>query len=78
MMGMIEYVSSAKAAEQLGVSPRTVSRAAKSRGIGVFVDGRLVAIDPRDIAKIRPFIHSTPGNPDWIARSRELRRAKKK
>lgn len=72
---MVDYVSSATAAQQLGVSRRTVSRAAKSRGIGIFVDGRLVAIDPKDIAKIRPFIHATPGNPDWIARSRKARKA---
>lgn len=68
-MAIIEYVSTATAAERLGVSRRTVSRAARSRGIGIFVEGRLVAIDPRDIDKIKPLLHATPGNPNWIARA---------
>ena len=76
---MIEYVSMATAAERLGVSRRTVCRAAKSKGIGIFVDGRLVAIDPRDIDKIKPLIHATPGNPNWIAqRSKQVATKRKR
>lgn len=75
---MIEYVSSATAAERLGVSRRTVSRAAHAKGIGIFVDGRLVAIDPRDIEKIKPLLHETPGNPNWIARRATASTSKKR
>jgi predicted DNA-binding protein (UPF0251 family) len=66
-----EYVSSTTAAQKLGVSRRTVSRAAKSCGLGIFVEGRLVAISPKDIDRIRPAIHSTPGNPNWIANKKK-------
>jgi DNA-binding LacI/PurR family transcriptional regulator len=73
---MVEYVTPSKAAESLGVSRSTVSRAARSGGVGVFVEGRLVAISPNDIDKIKPFIHQTPGNPNWIARAQKQQKSR--
>lgn len=74
----IQYLSAASVATALGVSRSTVSRAARATSVGVFVDGRLVAVDPKDIDKLRPLIHATPGNPNWIAKRRTTPRKKRR
>lgn len=75
---MIEYLSLASVATSLGVSRSTVSRAARATSVGVFVNGRLVAVDPKDVDKLRPFIHETPGNPNWIAKRRVAPKKKRR
>jgi len=74
----IDYMSASGAAEKLGVSRSSVARAARSQGVGIFVDGRLVAIDPRDLDRMKPALRETPGNPNWIAlRGKTTKRRKK-
>ena len=42
------------------------------------MDGRLVAIDPRDLDRMKPALRETPGNPNWIAlRGKTTKRRKK-
>lgn len=76
------YVDIAQAATMLGCSRSTAARAAKSARAGVFVAGpsglRLVAIDRRELARLRPFIHETPGNPNMIAAGRASRLRKRR
>lgn len=67
----VVYVSGQEAARRLGTTSATVSRAARKARVGIVVeDGRLVAIAASDVEKLRPHIHGTPGNPDWIAAGR--------
>jgi DNA-binding MurR/RpiR family transcriptional regulator len=63
------YFTSSEAAERLGCSVKTVTRAARRAGIGVFVHGgnRLAALHPTDLKRMQAVIHATSGNPDWIA-----------
>ena len=62
------YISGQEAAKRLGVAPITVSRIARREGIGIIVEGgRLAALAITDLQLIRPHIHETSGNPDWIA-----------
>jgi excisionase family DNA binding protein len=62
------YFSTRQAAEKLRCSARTISRAAKKANAGIyFIDGRLAALAPSDLAVIQPLIHETSGNPNWIA-----------
>jgi transposase len=69
------YYSTRQAAEKLGCSAKTISRAAKRANVGIhFINGRLAALAPSDLAAIRPFIHETSGNPDWIAAAKRPRR----
>jgi hypothetical protein len=65
----VVYLTSAEAAEALGCSVKTVTRAARKALIGVFVHGgnRLAAIHPKDLAAMRAIIQPTSGNPNWIA-----------
>ena len=65
----VVYLTSSEAAEKLGCSVKTVTRAARRAGIGVFVHGgnRLAALHPSDLTRMRSVIHATSGNPDWIA-----------
>lgn len=66
------YYSTRQAAEKLGCSAKTVARAAKKGGVGIyFVGGRLAALAPADLARLRPLIHETSGNPQWIAAGKE-------
>jgi transposase len=69
------YYSTRQAAEKLGCSAKTISRAAKKANVGIhFVGGRLAALAPADLSALRPFIHETSGNPDWIAAAKKPRR----
>lgn len=62
------YYSTRQAAERLGCSAKTISRAAKKSGRGIyFIGGRLAALSPADLAALKPHIHETSGNPNWIA-----------
>jgi excisionase family DNA binding protein len=62
------YYSTRQAAERLGCSAKTISRAAKKAGVGIhFIGGRLAALAPADLLALKPHIHETSGNPDWIA-----------
>ena len=67
---ILNYLSAAEVAKRLGCSPNSISRAAKSAGVGVIAGGRLVAIAPDDVSKVSAFVHATPGNPVWIAGKR--------
>lgn len=74
----IDYMSASGAAAKLGVSRSSVSRVARAQGVGIFVDGRLVALDPRDLDRLKPALRETPGNPNWIAlRGKGAKRRKK-
>jgi hypothetical protein len=72
----VVYLTTAEAAAKLGVCKKTVARAARRAGLGVFVAGgrRLAALHPADVAKMRGVIHETPGNPAWIAAARPRKR----
>ena len=65
----VVYFTSSEAAEKLGCSVKTITRAARRAGIGVFVHGgnRLAALHPSDLKRMQAVIHTTSGNPDWIA-----------
>jgi len=68
----VGYFTTHEAAAKLGCSAATVSRAARRNGIGVFLSsGRLAALTPADVLKIKPLIHTTSGNPNWIAQRRQ-------
>jgi hypothetical protein len=69
------YYSTRQAAEKLGCSAKTISRAAKKANVGIhFINGRLAALAPADLMMIQPFIHETSGNPVWIAAGKKPRR----
>lgn len=64
----VVYLSMESAAKRLGCSSPTVRRIAKARGVGILADGeRIVAVAEHELPLIKPFIHSTSGNPVWIA-----------
>lgn len=65
----VVYLTSSEAAEKLGCCVKTVTRAARRAGIGVFVHGgkRLAALHPADLTRMKSVIHETSGNPIWIA-----------
>jgi hypothetical protein len=72
---MIEYLTASEAARRLHVSVNSIGRAAREKQIGIFAGGRLVALAPTDLDKLRPALHATPGNPNWIAsRGKRVRR----
>lgn len=74
----VVYISGQEAARRLGVAPITISRVARRTGIGVFVeDGRLAALATHDLPRLKPHIHGTSGNPEWIAARGKKLRAKK-
>ena len=66
---IVVYLTSSEAAEKLGCSVKTVTRAARRAGVGVFVHGgnRLAALHPSDLTRMKSVIHESSGNPDWIA-----------
>jgi hypothetical protein len=69
------YYSTRQAAEKLGCSPTTISRAARKTGLGIwFRGGRLAALSPADLAALKPHIQAGPGNPDWIAEGKKRRK----
>lgn len=62
------YYSAKQVAESLECGSATVRRAAKRAKVGIYVaGGRLVALSPADIEALKPYIHETSGNPNWIA-----------
>jgi excisionase family DNA binding protein len=72
------YYSTRQAAERLGCSAKTISRAAKKAGVGIhFIGGRLAALAPADLLALKPHIHETSGNPDWIAAAKPKLRRKR-
>ena len=71
---MSGYVSASAAAKMVGCSRSSICRAAKKGGLGVFAGTRLAAISISDIEKIRPLIHATAGNPNWIAAKKNERK----
>lgn len=78
----VVYLTSHEAAEKLGCSVKTITRAARRAGCGVFVHGgnRLAALHPTDLLRMKAVIHDTSGNPLWIAAAVEkkpVRRRKK-
>ncbi len=71
----VGYYSTRQAAEKLGCSAKTISRAARKTGRGIwFIGGRLAALSPTDLVALKPHINDTPGNPDWIAAAKAKRR----
>lgn len=73
----VGYYSTRQAAEKLGCSAKTISRAARKTGRGIwFIGGRLAALSPLDLAALKPHIHETSGNPDWISAAKAKRRRK--
>ena len=65
------YYSTRQAAAKMKCSAKTISRAAKKAGVGIhFIGGRLAALAPADLLALKPHIHETSGNPDWIAAGR--------
>lgn len=64
---MTEYLTASEAARQLGVSVNSIGRAAREKRLGIFAGGRLVAVAPADLSKLKASVHATPGNPNWIA-----------
>jgi hypothetical protein len=78
----VVYISGQEAARRLGCASITVSRVARKHRIGVIVeDGRLAALSESDLTRLRPLIHQSRGNPDWIAagvarKKRQPRRTK--
>lgn len=72
------YYSTRQAAERLGCSAKTVSRVAAKAGVGIhFINGRLAALSPADLTAIKPLIHETSGNPNWIATAKPKVRRKR-
>ncbi len=62
------YFSGTQAAKQLGCSVKTICRAARRADVGIWlISGRLAALSPADVAALKPHIHETSGNPNWIA-----------
>jgi hypothetical protein len=74
------YFTSSEAAEKLGCSVKTVTRAARRAGLGVFVHGgnRLAALHSNDLKMMKSVIHATSGNPDWIAAAKDKKHKKHK
>ena len=71
---MIQILTLGDAAKVLQCSTATVSRAAHSVGVGYVAGARLMGFNKTDLPKLRPAIHKTAGNPDWIARARRRKR----
>lgn len=73
----VVYISGQEAARRLGCAHTTVSRVARSNGIGVIVeDGRLAALATTDLPTLKAYIKPTSGNPVWIASAKTKRRRK--
>ncbi len=76
----VVYLTSSEAAEKLGCCVKTITRAARRAGIGVFVHGgqRLAALHPADLTRMKAVIHETSGNPLWIAAAAEKKPARRR
>ena len=62
------WLSTSDVAVRIGCCSRTVSRAARRAGVGVYLKcGRLVAIAADDVPAIRSVVHAAAGNPNWIS-----------
>ena len=71
------YLSIGEVAAKLGCGHSTVCRAATAARCGVRLASskRLVALTLDDVAKLRPHVHATAGNPVWIAnKGRKIKR----
>jgi len=58
-------LSPSELAEEFGCRRQTVVRAAARVNVGVYAAGRMVAVRPKDKAKVRKAIHPTRGNPEF-------------
>jgi hypothetical protein len=76
----MNYLSAVEAAARLGCAVKTVTRAAREAKCGIYTNGgsRLVAVSPLDLPRLRPHIHTTSGNPVWIAAKKTTARARRK
>lgn len=75
----VGYYSTRQAAAKLGCSEKTISRAARRSGIGIyFIGGRLAALAPTDLTALRSVIHETSGNPNWIAAGQAAKKRRRK
>lgn len=76
----VVYLTSHEAAERLQCSVKTITRAARRAGCGVFVHGgnRLAALHPADLKRMREVIQPTSGNPVWIAAAAEKKPARRR
>jgi hypothetical protein len=70
---MIHILTLADVAKLIGCSKATVSRAAHTAKVGFVAGNRLMGFTKDDIVKIKPYVHETAGNPDWIALKRKRR-----
>lgn len=71
----VVYISGQEAARRLGCAPVTISRIARKHSIGIIVEGgRLAALAVHDLPRIRPHLHATSGNPNWIAAGKSKRK----
>jgi hypothetical protein len=73
----MNHLTATLAAKMLECSRSSVCRAAKASGTGIYANGRLVAIPENQLNKIKPFIHETAGNPDWIAAKKRRKPARR-
>ncbi len=72
----VEYIDATEAAERLDTSRATIRRTAKSIGVGIHVRNRLVALTAKDVERIKKNMHGRPGNPEWIAAAKTIRKRK--
>lgn len=63
---MTTILTAVEAADRLGTSPSSVSRAAAKAGVGVRrADGRLVGLSAADLKKVAKHLHYERGNPNF-------------
>lgn len=76
----VVYLTSHEAAEKLGCSVKTITRAARRVGCGVFVHGgnRLAALHPSDLKRMKEVIQPSSGNPLWIAAAADKKPARRR
>jgi hypothetical protein len=75
----VTYISMQGAAKRLGCSSPTVRRVARQCGLGITTEkNRIVALALHELPLLKPHIHETSGNPDWIAtRGKKLKPKKR-
>jgi excisionase family DNA binding protein len=75
----MNYLTIETAATRLKCSTNAVRRVAKNNGLGILADGhRLVAISEKELPFIKPHLHKTSGNPDWIAAGKAKTRSRRR
>ena len=65
-----KYFDATDAGKLIGCDRRTVCRIAKNLDVGIFIKGRLVAINTTDLDAVKRSVQKGPGNPQWIAMGR--------